>query len=165
MELADYTSYDEIRALLGVSDEELEDATLVLPAYSTDLELTISEVSTLAMPMYETIKAKAANDRTADEARYMITFDLFCSYAVAKHLLTSLPLFAYLRTTDGKAEIDRADRFEDVRRGVEAGFSTMKFRLLDLLSKLDPGVSAPVVRLPGFIVAAPLGTDPVTSTT
>ena len=36
--LTDYTTYDTVRAVLGVAEEELEDATLGLPMYLQQLQ-------------------------------------------------------------------------------------------------------------------------------
>ena len=45
MPITDYAAYDEIRAVLGVSDEELEDATLALPMYEKLLNMELLDIS------------------------------------------------------------------------------------------------------------------------
>ncbi len=55
--LTDYTSYDEIRAVLGVSDEELEDGTLALPLYLTMLLMEFDDIEPTLDVQYTDIKA------------------------------------------------------------------------------------------------------------
>ena len=45
MPLTDYTSYDEVRAALGVSAEELEDETLQLDFYSISLTAELEDIA------------------------------------------------------------------------------------------------------------------------
>jgi hypothetical protein len=44
MRLLDLTSYDQVRAVLGVSDEELTDTTLALPIYWRKLQMDLETV-------------------------------------------------------------------------------------------------------------------------
>lgn len=165
MTLTDFTTYDEIRAVLGVSDEEIENVTLALPIYATELEFVLSDISEDVITEYTTIAAIAEGSRTAVQQRYYNVVRLFSSYVIAKSLLTSLPMFGFKSVGDGKADTERFDKWEDVKAGVEAGYTGLLARLKALLQQLDPGFTpvAPVVR--NFIVAAGLASDPVTSTT
>jgi hypothetical protein len=164
MNLTDYTSYDEIRAVLGVSDEEIENATLALPMYASELEMTLSDISEDVLTTYTTIAAIAENARSVLQQRYYNVVRLFSSYAVGKSLLTSMPMFGFKQVGDGKAETERFDKWEDVKAGVEAGYANMLARLKTLLQQLEPGYAPPAPVVRNFIVAAGLASDPVTST-
>lgn len=105
--LVDYTTYDDIRAALGVSEDELEDATLGLSLYSFSLSADIRSVSLTLAADYATVSAKDEPTRTENEQILVECMSLFCTYSVAKHLLTSLPLFSPKEITDGKASAVR----------------------------------------------------------
>lgn len=164
MTLTDFTTYDEIRAVLGVSDEEIENATLALPMYANELELVLSDIDETAITEYETIAAIAEGSRTTVQQRYYNVVRLFSSFVIAKTLLSSLPMFGFKSVGDGKADTERFDKWEDVKAGVETGYTNMLARLKSLLQQLDPGFApvAPVVR--NFITSVGITSDPVTST-
>ena len=153
--LIDYTSYDEIRAVLGVSDEELEDSTLSLPMYLTTLTLGLGDIDTTLETQYLTLKA--ATTLTPKEQKLLDVVSVFSAYAVAQHLLTSMPLFAPKRITDGRAETDRVtDPFKDVRLGVNHTYASLKARLSELLE-------IPVASTRIYFGAVGLAINPVTS--
>ena len=162
MNLLDVTSYEEVRALLGVSEEELEDQTLALPNWSTELTLKLGEISALVEPTYVAIAATAEAGRTADQKKFHLITRLYGAYVVAEELLNSLPLFAYKRVSDGKAEQDRIDFFDDVKTGVKTGAANMRLRLKQILAQLDSGYTLVNRGLPGLTAAAVSGFDPVT---
>lgn len=164
MILTDFTTYDEIRAVLGVSDEEIENATLALPMYATELEFALIDIGEDVITEYETIAAIAEGSRTTVQQRYYNVVRLFSSYVVAKSLLTSLPMFGFKSVGDGKADTERFDKWEDVKAGVEAGYTSLLARLKALLQQLDPTYAPPAPVVRNFIVAATLASDPVTST-
>ena len=53
MLLSDFCSYAEVRAALGVEEDELEDATLALPVYSNNLELELLDLSLTLVEQYK----------------------------------------------------------------------------------------------------------------
>ena len=112
--LTDFASYDEIRAVLGVSDEELEDGTLALPMYLKLLQMEFGDLNADLESKY--LDVKALTNPTAKEQKLLDVVSVFSAYAIAFHLLTSMPLFAPKQITDGRASTDRiADPFEGVR--------------------------------------------------
>ena len=158
--LTQFTSYDEIRAVLGVSDEELEDNTLALGMYSTLLEMDLGDISSGLVDQYLAIYALAI--KTPEEQKLLDVVSVFSAYAISKHLLTSLPLFAPKRITDGRAETDRiTDPFEGVREGVNSMYPVLKERIKAILAILGTPTTASTART--FFSVAGLAINPVTN--
>lgn len=158
------TSHDEVRATLGVSDEELEDATLDLKVFTDQLELELMDISpTLPATLY-TIEAIPEASRTAVQAKLFIVANIFCSYAYARVLLTSLPLFSPKRITDGRAEVERhINLMDDVKDGIHAGYSALRTRLQAALAALGSGYTPPVATTVVFTASVGLAVDPITA--
>lgn len=156
-----YTTYDEVRATLGVSDDEIVDATLALPIWATNLDFAIDEFSSVLVATYETIAAKEESSRTATEKKIYTGTRLFATYTVAEDLLKSLPMFSFKRLTDGKAEAERFDAWKDTKQGVANGLAAIRLRLQLALSGTS-GYTAPLRNTFRFTSATGLATDPVT---
>lgn len=131
MPLTDYTSYDEVRAALGVSTDELEDATLALGMYSDSLELELESVNLGVPSLFTTVAALPEADRTDSQGRFYRTAKLFATYAVAKQLLPSLPMFGPKDISDGKATVSRfADSpYRETSKRVEAKYDELFTKL------------------------------------
>ena len=158
--LTDFASYDEIRAVLGVSDEELEDGTLALPMYLKLLQMEFGDMEPTLEAQY--LAAKGSASPTAEEQKLVDVVSVFSAYAISKHLLTSLPLFAPKRITDGRAETDRVtDPFEGVREGVNSTYQSLKARVLIALSNAGTPTTAATQRT--YFAAAGLAINPVTN--
>ena len=158
--LTDFATYDEIRAVLGVSDEELEDGTLALPMYLKLLQLDFGDIAGTLEAQY--LAAKASITPSAAEQKLVDVVSVFSAYAISKHLLTSLPLFAPKRITDGRAETDRVtDPFEGVREGVNSTYQSLKARVLIALSNAGTPTTAATQRT--YFAAAGLAINPVTN--
>lgn len=163
--LTDYTSYDDIRAALGVSADELEDATLALDTYLFGLldELDGFEVNPL--PSFESLKDKDLESMTADEARFFRVFKLFCTYKVAESLLPSLPMFGPKEISDGKATMVRfsQDPYAATSDLVKSKFNAYKARLVSAMDRLTSSSSAITSPVSLFVISSP-ASDPVTGT-
>ena len=158
--LTDFTSYDEVRAVIGVSDEELEDNTLALPLYIIKLQMDLEDLSVDLEALY--LAAKTSASPSAVEQKLVDVVSVFSAYAVAQHLLTSLPLFAPQRITDGRAETGRvADPFEGVREGVTSTLQLLKQRISKLLELLGQQVAVTTARV--YTRTAGLAVDPITN--
>lgn len=158
--LTDFATYDEIRAVLGVSDEELEDSTLALPMYLKILQMEFADMAETLESQYLTIKASPAP--TAVEQKFLDVVSVFSAYAISKNLLTSMPLFAPKRITDGRAETDRVtDPFEGVKSGVNSTYLTMRARVLIALGLIGTPVPAATERT--YFSAVGLATNPITN--
>lgn len=124
----DYTSYDDIRAVLGVSEDEIEDTTLSLSLYEFGLAAEIREVALTLDSDLVIVSAIEADDRTTEEANLYESAYLFSTLSVAKQLLTSLPLFSPKEITDGKASMSRyaANPYEATMKRVESDYLRYK---------------------------------------
>lgn len=161
MDISDYTSYDAIRSVLGVSDDELEDATLALPLYSNGLEDDLYSVSATLLSTYATIGAKTVGTRTDKESSVYRLTQLFATYSVAKQLCTSLPMFGPKSVTDGKAAMSRfsGTPYQDTAQGISEKYDLYLSRLTDALAALSSSVST--VTTPIYMLAATPDYDPV----
>lgn len=163
MTILDYTTYDEIRATLGVSATELADTVLSQTQYAVVAVTELEDVNTGIPDLYTTISAISSGSRTVAQQRFYDYSRLFVTYAIARNLLTSLPLFSVARLTDGRAEFERQrDIFEDVRLGVESMFNIWRLKLTaanKVIATSDPLYTTAVF---AYTASTGLGTDPVT---
>lgn len=163
MKVSDFTSYDDIRAALGVSDEELSDETLSLPVYEQALLVEFDDIDlTLADTLIAALDSETPNDA---QKRFIRAGQLFATYAVAQQLTSSLPLFAPKSLGDGKANMSRfADSpYRDTVRKICAMFDKYKVHLSDALQKLNSGTYVATPR--NLFAISGLDTDPVTNGT
>jgi len=156
------TSYQDIRAVLGVSEDEISDDTLALTTWVTGLTLELLEVAALLPAQYTTVAAIAAGARTADQQWFYDLTRLYATYAVAKQLSSGLPLFSPKNITDGKASIGRFSDspYKETIKAVQAGYERYQVALASAYSVVA-AVSVTTVSRPWFSVASP-NTDPVT---
>lgn len=164
MALLDYTSYDEVRAVLGVSSDELEDATLALGVYSSNLNFELEGVSLQLPASYSAVVAIASGSRTAVQQRLYDATRLFATYAVAKQLGTSLPLFGPKDITDGKSAISRfADSpYKETLKNIEGYYNRTRLNLEDAFAKLNLTEAQVVTRK--LLTASSPTSDPVIGT-
>ena len=157
--ITDYTTYDDVRAVLGVSAEDLEDDTLALKVYADHLAGDLEDVDIDLPDTYATVNAEPLPTRL--QTRFMTACELFSTYAVARHLTGALPLFAPKQMTDGKAEVQRFDAsYRDTIREVNEQYGRLRSRLIAAMEAL--GTAAATVTPAVYMsVVSPL-TDPVT---
>jgi len=161
MALTDYMTLDEPRAVLGVSDEELENVTLDLPIYSLQLDMELEAVYSGLGQLYADTKALAV--KTAAQQKLLNVTAVYATYAISKILLTSASLFAPKRIGDGRAETERVnDPFQDVRDGVDSALITLRARLVGALVGLGLAAATPSVGR-NYFLAAGLAINPVTN--
>lgn len=171
MAISNYTTYDTIRALLGVNGRELKDATLALPIYETQFLLELSGVDGDAgevMVQYDAAKAlitsEPAGAFSADQKRFYDLVNLLAAYSVARQLLGSDDNAIPLRITDGKAEVERRPDNTRMREAVEGGWTRFMKRLRALLLVLVPTANVTLPAGRTFIASVGIATDPVTGT-
>lgn len=142
MALMDYTDYSDIRAALGVSDDELDDNTLALSMYSMGLDEDLYDVSTSLTTLYEQIVEKPENDRSVQEGRVYKLVRLFSTYSVAKQLGSALPMFSPKSLSDGKASMSRfsGEPYKDVLKGLSEQYDLFRGRLIKALDDLSSSV-------------------------
>ena len=160
--MSPYTTYAEVRAVLGVSDEELEDATLSLPLYAQQLELELESVYVSLPSMYSGIQALDPALRTPQQQKLFDIVQVYSAYATGKILLVSAPRFAPKRISDGRAEVERvADPFATLRDDLEQTLTALRARLVRALEALDVVFSPVAGRV--YFGAAGLSINPITN--
>lgn len=169
MALADITTYDTIRALLGVSPKELKDETLALDLWEQQFLLEMSDVDAGGGEVdtqYAAVKAIDEGSRTPAQKQFYNVYNMLAGYSVARQLLSPQVMFSPVRITDGRAEIERFkdSNFDHVRIGVQGTYSALLTRLTNLLLTLAPSATVPVPTTRRMISSVGLGTDPVTGT-
>ena len=158
-QITEFTSYADIRAALGVSEDDLEDATLALDLYADMLEVEFEEVGDTFYTAYQA--AQAADTPTDAQVRLVKAARLFSTYAVAKQLTSTLPLFAAKEVTDSKASVQRFDSpYRDVVKSVLDQYGRMRNRLATALAALAAPTTVSVTKT-YFSVVSP-ATDPIT---
>ena len=163
MALLDYTTYDDIRAVLGVSTDEIEDATLSLAVYEYGLASEIRSVSRTLVSDLATVYAIAESSWTDAQRELVEGMSLFCTYSVARQLLTSLPLFSPKEISDGKASTVRysTNPYEETIRRVENEYVRYKTELDSAYAAVkSSSVTARIDRT--FMVVSTPTSDPVT---
>lgn len=162
MVITDYTTFDEVRAALGISDEELEDSQIDLPLYANVLRIELEDIHVNVPTLYATIKGQSST--TQDEERFLEAAHLFATYCVAKQVSTALQLLSPEQVTDGKAMFRRSQADTPYQKVIDAvGRQHSRFR--DRLSQLFAIVnsSAPSNRVAKiYLSVVSPGADPVT---
>ena len=158
MAVLTYTTYADIRAALGVSDEDLEDSTLGLNLYANYLTQEMEDVSLTLESTFTT--AAAVVTPSAEQTRFLTATRLFATFAVAKQLTAALPLFSAKQISDGKATMQRFDNpYRDTIKNVLEQYDRTRNRLISALSALGTSTTASVTKS-YFSVVSP-DTDPI----
>ncbi len=156
--LTDYTTYNDIRAALGVSTTDLPDAALSLNLYKLNLTQEFEAIDLTLESTYASVKADLTP--TAAESRFLAACDLFATYAVAKQLTASLPMFSLKQLTDGKAQGTRFDNpYKDAIEDILDQYDTAKARLIESFSAISLVAVATTVK--SYFAIVPPATDPV----
>ena len=158
--IAEYTTPDEVRAVLGVDVTDIEDSTLGLTVYENYLTMELEEVS-LTLPATFTSTAAIASPSDT-ELRFLNSAKLFATFALAKQLSGSLPLFALKQETDGKAQATRFDNpYKDVISSVKKEYDRAKTKLMQAFTALGSSSASVTARV--YFTKVGLGTDPITN--
>src|SRR6185369_7337201 len=145
--LTQYTSYDEIRAALGVAEEEIPDDVLSLPKYELELGFELDELAPDADPTLNAhfltlIDSVATPSPSVDQTRYVSIMKVYATYSVARQLLKTLPMFAPQGIRDAKTGVDRiADPYAQTLAGVASFYEQMRTRLLAAYLELFPSAT------------------------
>lgn len=128
MSLLNYTTYDDIRAALGVSDEELGDDVLSLQLYEDSLRFELDDVHPDLAALHTTLESTPV--LTLAQERFMAACRGFSTYVVARALTSTLPMFGPKSIEDGKARMERfADPYKATIEAVNKSYATWKARL------------------------------------
>lgn len=160
--LTAYTTYHDIRAALGVSEDELSDEVLSLQLYEDQLFDSLDEISLTLRDLFASISAEPTP--TAEQTRFLSYVRLFSTYSVAKVLTTSLPLFGPKSIEDGKAKLTRFDSpYKDTVAAVAREYDKWRNRLQQAFSALGEIGAGTYVPRTYLSVVSP-GFDPITNT-
>lgn len=158
MDITQFTSYDEVRAVLGLPAKELPDATLALPLYGKILKSNLVAIGASIVTDYATAKASYT---TTAEINFCDAFELFALYDVAWSVCDALPSLSPRTITDGKAMLQRQlDSYKPVLDAVQARRSLHSEALKSAYAVVGGAVGA-TYTVSLFAVSTP-DTDPVT---
>lgn len=160
MPILDYTSYDEVRAVLGVGTGELSDTTLGLEVYSNGLnaelrDIKIAGVNDTVTSQYSTIKGMNSG-RTDSQQEFYENVRSFSTYSIARSLASSLPMFAPKDISESKTILGRfsQDPYKETLKRIEENYGLYRTRLLASFNKVTAANSTPVKRTL-FAVSSP----------
>jgi hypothetical protein len=167
MPITTYTTFDSIRAVLGVSAKEAKDESLGLPLFESQFLLEMADVDGgvgAVMAQYNVIAAITPATRTSLQKQLFDIVNMIAAYSVARSMLTGISLAAPQKITDGKAAVERfdTDNFDKVRQGVTGTYGQLLRRLKAVMVQLVPGVNIAARTDRIYGVGVGLGTDPVT---
>lgn len=162
MALIDFTSYEAVRAALGVSVDEISDVTLALDLYDFNLQVELDSINTTLSSVY--LAAKVNPTPTDQEKRLVRSTSLFATYCVAKHLTTSLPLFSPKDISDSKASFARytSDPYKEVIAGVLSLYQKFIEQVKADFASLNQTTVTSTRRT--FMLVSSPSSDPVTGT-
>jgi hypothetical protein len=145
MATVDFTSFDDVRAALGVEKDELTDATLSLDLYAFNLVAELEAISLTLIGDYEAQKETSPADLTDKQKRFHRSLRVFSAYAVANQACTGLPMFAPKDETDGKAGKGRfaQDPYKATIARIAQQYEAAKVTLTDAYIAVQP--ATPVV--------------------
>jgi hypothetical protein len=167
--LVEFTTYEDVRAALGVSSDELEDATLDLSLYEFNLKDELSAVGEEISPTadlitdFKTADGKAPALRSTAEQKLVEFTRLFSTYVIARHCASTLPIFSPKEQHDGKASIVRyaSSPYEVTIRAVTDLHERYRARLRAIYASFKSASNPGSVARTYLSVVAP-STDPVT---
>lgn len=163
MALAEFTTFDDIRAVLGVSKDDLGDATLSLAVYEHSLVSELDDIDLVLIADFKTASNKVPADRTAAETRFLRATRLFAPYSVGRQLLSALPLFAPKEHSDGKAHVTRfaLDPYKETIKSVREQHERFRARLAAAYAAFK-SATAPAIPARLYFAKSTPTTDPVT---
>lgn len=108
IKVTDFTTYAEVRAVLGVDEVELSDTTLALDLFSSSLQRSLrgfkDSTGKNLVTYFDDIDLLTA---TEDEETLYYAIKEYATYVVAETCCTGLSLFALKSDSDGKAAQSR----------------------------------------------------------
>jgi hypothetical protein len=163
--LTQFTTPDEVRAVLAVAEQELPDRVINLPMYHRLLQFELREINTGIEDDYLALPSPESGSQTAAQELFYNVMQVFAAYSVARQLVGSQPMFApqVISASDTSAQ-RAADPYESTRASVEAGYNVMLARLKSAYLAIDPSATLATAVTPVFALAVGIATDPVTDT-
>lgn len=160
-----YTSYESVRAILGISDEEgmLEDADLGNEYVEASLHLALTGIGSTLPGDFQTVCDTPPASRTEAQTQLALIVPMFAALCVARQVGTSLPMSAKT-LTDGKASFSRfADApYKETLARIEAEYWVVR-DILAAAYAVITGSSVTSMAMPTLLVAAGASIDRVTN--
>lgn len=162
MSVLSYTSADQIRALLGVSIDELPDSVVELEVYDTGLLNDLMEISPTIGLEYQTLLDGDIDSLTPLQSLLFKGVRAYATYCTARRVAIGMPMFGPKDITDGKAGVVRfaGTPYLDTLAAIESELSRTKQRLIVVYKSFNPSVSSVPPRV--YANAVPLLFNPVT---
>ncbi|OFV49702.1 MULTISPECIES: hypothetical protein [Oligella] len=160
--LTDYTTHEDIRAVLGVEEDEINNSTIELDVFITGLESDLHELNPTLDSTFKVIKSKQPEDVTPLERRVVNLTKAFATYSVAKQLANALPMFAPRIISDGKSSLTRfsGEPFKEVIEGIDSQYKLARSRLLAVLDELQS--ESKIISTRSILFVSSPSYDPVT---
>lgn len=160
--LADFTTPDEIRAILGVAESELPDVVIELPLYQRQLAFDLADIAPAIAADY--LALPLVGSRSIAQQLFYDCMQVYSAYAVSAILVLNVKMFAPQVITDSKTTLQRAqtDPWADTRGAVEAGYRLMKARLKVAYAGVAPSVVLTSQATLTGMIGVGLAADPVT---
>ncbi len=159
MPITAFTTYADVRAVLGVSEKDLSDSTLALDWYSDNLDEELAEVSATLADSFAT--ASTATSPSPEQVRLVRSVRTFAATVVARTATTALRLAAPQQVTDGKAAMARfTDPLDRLAKDIEAKYQAAKAKVEAAALAVENVGNTSTSRV-WFAVVSP-STDPVT---
>ncbi|MDI1362516.1 hypothetical protein [Methylotenera sp.] len=165
MTLTSYTTYNDIRAILGVNPKELPDADLALETYLFELETKLQEVGTDLIAKYtEAAAAVLTATETSLQKGLYRAVRLYASSSVSLSVAYSLPMRAQKSITDGKAGLDRftGTPYKDTVDNLLNLAASYRDDLAKQYILSAGGTPATITTIPAFMGVSSPSYDPVT---
>jgi hypothetical protein len=161
--LSEFTTFGDVRASLGVTSDELDDATLSLRLYDFSLRADLDSLSLDLIPTFRSLAE--LTDPSEDEIRFLEMVQLFATYSVAHQLISSLPMFAFKEVSDGKASDVRfsQDPYKATIEKVEALYGMYRTQIVERLAAVN-GVPVTTAPVRVYLAVSSPARDPVTGT-
>jgi hypothetical protein len=163
MDITDYTTYDEVRSVCGLSTDELTDTELALTIYANVLDLAMADVT---LPTAEpgpgplttrfiALNIIAETARTTAQQKLFNLTRVFCTCTVALQAVMALSMRAPKTISDSKASlvrfspesvykdvIDRLEKTVGEAKGKMENIATTTLDVLPLLTVVEPSTDA-----------------------
>lgn len=161
MSIAAYTTFNDVRAALGVTPKDLADDTLALSYYEDSLLEGLDNVHPSLIQSFN--EANSADPQSSAQARLTRSVRLLATLVVAKAAIPAMRMAAPQQVSDGKATLTRfTDPLVELERGIDKNYAQAKNRVEAALEALLVGNKGTTARV-YFSVVSP-GVDPVTGT-
>lgn len=160
-DLTDYCTPDSVRAVLGISAEEIEDVTVLDPIYYARMIEDLNKLNPGLIGTYTA--AKAASPQSATQERFVLLVQTAAAYLVAQQMLAALPMFAPQTIQDSKSQVSRVvNPYTALTNSILGSLNYFYGVIQDVYVLLNPGSVAPDTTVRIVMLTTGVALDPVT---